>query len=212
MHIKEVVPRVTTEILQLSTTTPRPMPEPPKNPRPRPTFQDFKTFKDKTLVRMLDQAKTFCHQVNYNGAPDPYWLSFCGTSGTGKTFLADIMFDQLRGKKSLMDHPSLTCGTMRKHWPSVLQRIYDRESWHIDDMVDAHLLLLDEVSCSADAKGFEREWLWRVLSGRAHKWTIITSNHSLEQIASLIDVRIASRMVRDGSVVVEINTVDYSNR
>lgn len=210
MHIKEMVPRVMTEIRQLKTT-PQTMPEPQKSPRPRQaTFLDFKTFKDKSLVQMIVAAKAFADLATINY--EPYWLSFCGTSGTGKTFLADIILNKLRGIKALVDHPTLTCGIMRRHWPSVVKKLYDWETWRLDEMADANLLLLDEVSCAVDQKGFEREWLWRVLSARPKKWTIITSNHPLEQIATLIDVRIASRMVRDGSVVVEINTIDFSNR
>jgi DNA replication protein DnaC len=187
------------------------MQEPQPNPKPKATFRDFKTFNDKQLVRMMEQAKAFSGLAARKYS-NPYWLSFCGTSGTGKTFLSDIIFNKLQSRMGLINHPTLTCGTMRRHWPTILKRIYDRESWHIEEMSDANLLMLDEVSCSTDAKGFEREWLWRILSGRPKKWTLITSNHSLEQIASLIDVRIASRMVRDGSVVVEINTTDFSNR
>lgn len=159
---------------------------------------------------MIVAAKAFADLATINY--EPYWLSFCGTSGTGKTFLADIILNKLRGIKALVDHPTLTCGIMRRHWPSVVKKLYDWETWRLDEMADANLLLLDEVSCAVDQKGFEREWLWRVLSARPKKWTIITSNHPLEQIATLIDVRIASRMVRDGSVVVEINTIDFSNR
>jgi DNA replication protein DnaC len=175
-----------------------------------PTFRDFKTFEDATLVLMLETAKTFADAATINH--EPHWITFCGTPGTGKTFLADIVFNHLKNLKPLVDHPSLTSGAMRRHWPKTFGKIMDGEFWRIEEMGDANLLMLDELSCSLDQKGTEREYMWRVLSDRINKWTIITSNYSLDKIANLIDVRIASRMVRDGSVVVEVNTVDFANR
>jgi DNA replication protein DnaC len=163
---------------------------------------------------MLGAAKAFVDQATVGAisATEPYWLSFCGTVGTGKTLLADITLSQLRRVKALVDHPTLKCGIIRKHWPKVMTRIYSGEFWHIDDMADANLLMLDEIACARDPNGTERESLWRVLSARAFKWTIITSNYSLEKISTLIDTRIASRMVRDGSVVIAANTEDFANR
>ena len=79
-------------------------------------------------------------------------------------------------------------------------------------MIEANLLFLDEIATGFDSKGFERDMLWRILNSRVHKWTLLTSNLMLSQIGELIDVRIASRMVRDGSITVEVNTKDYALR
>lgn len=188
-------------------------PEPQRSPSIKPpTFQEFKTFNEIGLIRMLDQARQFAFSAREPLFPNPYWISFCGTNGGGKTFLANIIFNQLRTLPNLALHFTLISGVMKIHWPTLVPKLYNREMWRLEDATDANLLLVDEIACSADNRGIEREWLWRLLSGRQHKWTIITSNHSLQQIAEQIDARVASRMIRDGSVVVEVNTVDFSNR
>jgi len=44
---------------------------------------------------------------------------------------------------------------------------------------------------------------------RLDHWTIITSNWSQKEIAEEVDTRIASRIIRSGSKVIELNTTDY---
>ena len=46
---------------------------------------------------------------------------------------------------------------------------------------------------------------------RVGKWTILTSNLSMVQIAK-VDKRIASRMVRNKGIVADVNTKDYNLR
>ena len=46
---------------------------------------------------------------------------------------------------------------------------------------------------------------------RVGKWTILTSNLSMVQIAQA-DNRIASRMVRNNGIVADVNTKDYNLR
>jgi hypothetical protein len=50
--------------------------------------------------------------------------------------------------------------------------------------------------------------LYQMFSDGEGRWRVWTGNMSLEQIAARIDQRIASRMLRDGSVVV-VDVKDY---
>ena len=55
-----------------------------------------------------------------------------------------------------------------------------------------------------------RASLYDLLNSRLGRWTVITSNVNLQGIAEDIDGRIASRMIRGGSVVVEVDDArDY---
>lgn len=176
-------------------------------------FQDFKTFNEPCLIEMRNQGKKFGGKACRKGEP-PYWLSFCGTSGAGKTFLSRIIYEEAKLSRVIREHPVLVHGAMRVMWPELVMDLYPPKSAHyrIDDLKIANLLFLDDISTGSDRTGFERECLWRLLSARVGKWTIITSNLTLKEIADSIDARIASRMTRDGNIAIEINTTDYGLR
>jgi DNA replication protein DnaC len=160
---------------------------------------------------MLTAAKLFYEKCSRIGE-DPYWLSYCGKSGNGKTFLADIVYQHLGRVPHVNHHPILKVGAWRVEWPKLVSSLYNREHWHLDDYAEANLILLDDICVDADSRGLEREWLWRFLSRRMGRWTIITTNLSVADVAEKIDTRIASRMLRDGNVVIETNTTDFALR
>jgi DNA replication protein DnaC len=54
--------------------------------------------------------------------------------------------------------------------------------------------------------------LYDILEGRLGKWTVITANASLSQIGESLDPRIASRMLRGGSTVLDVDVIDYNLR
>lgn len=72
-------------------------------------------------------------------------------------------------------------------------------------------LVLDEVFAERDTTGFATEHLTTLLCSRVGRWTVITSNLGLAEIQKY-DMRLASRMIRGGSMVVEVNTKDFSSR
>ena len=78
-------------------------------------------------------------------------------------------------------------------------------------MWDWPYLFLDDVGAERDTTGFASEQLCTLLGTREGKWTMITSNLSVAEFASL-DTRIASRMFRGGSKAIEIDAKDYSTR
>jgi DNA replication protein DnaC len=54
--------------------------------------------------------------------------------------------------------------------------------------------------------------LCQILSKREKKWTVVTANLSLAEIAKQMDSRISSRLLRNNSYVVEVNAEDYEIR
>jgi hypothetical protein len=60
--------------------------------------------------------------------------------------------------------------------------------------------------------GMSASKLYDVLESRLGKWTVLTANVSLSQIGELLDPRIASRMIRNNSVVVDVNLPDWNLR
>jgi DNA replication protein DnaC len=73
------------------------------------------------------------------------------------------------------------------------------------------VLFLDDIGAERDSTGFASENLNTLIGCRANRWTIITSNLMLEQLAA-IDPRISDRMIRKPNIVVEVNTVSHSLR
>lgn len=72
-------------------------------------------------------------------------------------------------------------------------------------------LVLDEVGAERDNTGFASEQLATLLGCRVGRWTIITSNMTLEQFRA-IDGRIFSRLFRDNGTVVEVDAKDFGMR
>lgn len=207
-HIKDIIPKVLTEMRTMPTRdVPTSIQPPQKKARREPTFEDFKTFKESCLERMLQEAKTFLESEREN--LKPFWLSFFGTSGGGKTFLSNIVFNESKHIPHIANHPTLITGAHKASWPNLISKLYQGEHWRIDDLRDANLLFLDDIAKSADKTGFERECLWRLLSDRVGKWTILTSNLMVNQIAEELDIRIASRLSRDGNIAIEVETTDF---
>jgi len=167
----------------------------------------FQTFNEPQLESMLNEAARFDREATENKAPR--WLSFCGPSGIGKTHVATQLFKSL--EPLFHDHPSLLSGAKKIIWPRLLPRLRDGDYWLIDDIRDAHLVLLDDFGTERPTE-FALEKLYEIIEARTRKWTILTCNLSLAQIAELMDTRIASRLLRDGSKVLDIAVQDFNLR
>lgn len=205
MHVSEIISKV----VQTATQAPTTMGERVIPDWLKDQFKLFQTLKDPVLEQMLTAAMHW--GLDLYSDRHPRWISFVGKSGTGKTFLGNMCKDLARKHPGLMYHNSLISPIFMRHWPKLLEKLRDKEYWRIGECLDANVLFLDELALEHDPSGFGADKMCQILSGRVGKWTIITSNLGMEKIEA-IDTRIASRMVRDGSVVVECNTVDYAMR
>jgi DNA replication protein DnaC len=177
----------------------------------------FETFGDAQLVAMLDAAQRFAAQLPAmrRGEMPIRWLSLLGTSGAGKTHLAKVIFDCVwclpPSRPGLPRHPN---GGRFEKWARFIGRLKSGEvniNAMIDELCAARFAVLDDFGAERDPSGFSTETFCRVLDGRLGKPTVITSNLLLPQIGEL-DTRIASRLLRDGGEVVEVNTTDFALR
>jgi len=73
------------------------------------------------------------------------------------------------------------------------------------------VLFLDDIGADRDTTGFSTEQLNQLLGCREGKWTILTSNKSLENLAE-VEPRIADRMIRPPNLFIDVNTESYSVR
>lgn len=144
----------------------------------------------------------------------PRWLSFCGESWLGKTFLMELIREA--APTDCFAHPSFQRAGRKLKWGDCIWRLRNEETRaeacaDIDEALEHRLLLIDDIGGSKDSE-FSASALFRIMEKRINRWTLITSNRSLKQIEDTIDARISSRMVRDRNVCLEIKTVSFAQR
>ena len=150
------------------------------------------------------------------GAP-PRWLCLLGTSGAGKTLLADLILAAVKRYKLTRSETSLAGITYeaarRMNFEVSLARMLDSREWgRFEDLARANFLVVDDIATRYVPADVSTPKLASMAERRLGKWTVWTCNLSLEEIKSRLDTRIASRMLRHGSDVVDVNVPDFNLR
>lgn len=208
--IQQLVPLALTAISEQPTTVKR------RNIEEWAKWAKFQTFNEPMLEEMVNAVADFVLDMK-NGSK-PRWLSLVGTSGAGKTYLAKRVWKwfsespmnkvESRNNGNQIVYPGQFC-----HWPDFADDLKANIGYgRLEDLKTEKFVVLDDVGQNRDASGHVTDKLSVLLSCRVNKWTIITANLGLEEIANKLDTRIASRMVRDGSIVVDVDVADYSLR
>lgn len=139
----------------------------------------------------------------------PRWITFLGSSGNGKTHCARRLWKIARRQ---FDWQYCAYPEHEIYWPTFIQQLRSGKAFEVrSDMQKWPLLFLDDVGAERGASGFSAEELNALAGARMGKWTILTANLDFSAIKA-IDERIASRIVRDNNIVVQVNTKDYSLR
>lgn len=157
---------------------------------------------------MVLACARFCLRTGQGGVPS--WLTLLGATGTGKTHCADVVW---RKRRRAFDESGMHWHPTKIYWPALVLDLRAGEAYQkVRDMARWPLLYLDDICAERDTTGFAAEQLCTLLGQRASRWTILTSNRTVEQIAQL-DVRLADRIVREpGNELVEVKTVSYAMR
>ncbi len=178
------------------------------------SWATFQTFNDPQLKLLLAQAGCFV-QAMKNG-DNPRWLSMLGHSDQGKTYLAKRIWKWFQdfGKNytDVRTGATLVRRGQFLYWPSLLEELRSGAYGRMDDLKTDALVVLDDIGAERDPTGFSADKLNTLLNLRLNKWTIITCNLPLRDIAVKVDYRVASRMMRDGNIVVDSDTTDFSLR
>jgi len=131
----------------------------------------------------------------------PHWLTLSGAAGCGKTMLAKEVYSFARkhfetykndlGLAAARDIYFNKILDMAEKWKSGCWRSeFDEQAW---------LLVVDDLGVERDTSGFVKDRLFNLLEKRLNRWTLITTNLKLKTIQDDYDVRIASRIIRDGN-------------
>lgn len=148
----------------------------------------------------------------------PRWLTLMGASDAGKTHLAIKIAEWVALKRAnvmFFKGDRMTYFKTRTiKWSAFCDAIMGGKYSMVDFLIEPDFLFLDEVGAEYEATSklvFAK--FGQVCDSRLGKWTVITSNHSMSSLAE-IDARIASRMERQGNVVVDLGpgVIAYARR
>jgi DNA replication protein DnaC len=176
---------------------------------------------------MKTEAASFLDDMMNNR--EPRWLSLLGTSGAGKTMLACIIGKWFfRNRHAQINWPA-TERTKTEATPdgriirdrggvinwgnAINNRMLKGDYDFLDDLRSYYFFTIDDIASEYERhRELSASKLYNVLEARLKKWTIITANLSLEQIGAKLDARIASRMIRGNSTVVDVEVQDFNLR
>lgn len=185
------------------------------------------------LKRMKREAVQLCSDVLVG--LEPRWLFLCGRSGVGKTHLADRIaaFLQKWGEWAYnkrerpkrdpsFEHYETTyayaqTGAVSVKWSKIVDMARDGDFSEYNACKNDVYKVIDDLG--AEGFGPDRKptpfvvnQLGKLADARIGKWTVWTSNFMKRDFAEIFDVRIASRMLREGNVIVEVDARDYNIR
>jgi DNA replication protein DnaC len=165
------------------------------------------------LELMVDAMARFI--LDMKAEAEPRFLTFLGDSGTGKTMLARRIWKWVWDCGRFYKDGSSATLTRRCQWcdwRDFADECLDRDFSSSHDLRTDWFVVLDDIAARRDNSGFLTDQLDGILSSRSEKlWTVITANFPMEQIATRLDVRIASRLCRRGSVVIDVGGLpDYA--
>lgn len=144
-------------------------------------------------------------------------LLLAGSNGTAKTHCAKAVRAWLalvgHGKQYVNpDEPNhirhLDC--LFWHWPRLLDT-FKNGGWDaIEDMFTATVLIIDDLGAGHDPSGVGTDKLCQVLSKREKMWTLITTNVMPPAWEESFDRRVASRFMRNSTLVDLSDVPDFS--
>lgn len=170
------------------------------------------------LERMVSTAEAFCRDLYANN--NPRWLVYLGPSGTGKTHLTKKVSRYFRKH---VDGRLIPGQDLSRHqfrirggfvsWRQLAKDLRDGDHSILRDLSEDWFVALDDIAAEYKSKSdFLTAKLDELLDARLRKWTVITANLSLAEIGEFMDVRIASRLIRGSSDVIEVQAPDFNLR
>ena len=176
----------------------------------------FQRDGDPDLDKMFFEAQRFAASLNFTA---PYCLTLAGKTGTGKTHLAKKVLRQFTDqnrfevKYDALDQRILGNTSMWVDWRKLCIDARTQGCDHyrlVDDICREWFVVIDDLGAGRDNTGFVTDIADQIISGRKEKWTLITTNLSLRELADKMDVRIADRLLRNNGVVVEVNAKSFA--
>lgn len=167
----------------------------------------LKTNNDPVLNKLVRECRNLALAFK-DGLP-PRWITITGDTGTGKTHCGRRLWNHLSARLNWRGAEFIH-GEV--YWPKFVSELRAGDAFEkYRDMMKWPVLFLDDIGAERDTTGFASEQLNTLLGCRADKWTILTSNLSLENLGQ-IDPRMADRIIRKPNHFIEVNTKSYALR
>lgn len=145
-------------------------------------------------------------------------LLLVGNNGTAKTHCAKAVREWLRrvghGKQFIVpksNHISYI-DFVFWHWPKLLDTLKNGGWDVVDDMFSAAILIIDDLGAGHDPSGVGTDKLCQVLSKREKMWTLVTTNIMQPAWEQSFDRRIASRFIRNSTIVDLSDVPDFATQ
>lgn len=158
------------------------------------------------LKPVLPAVRDFCSAV-LNREQPRRWLSLLGPSGVGKTHI-------LKQALAFLEEPGrwrvkTTTGFRSPQVAHIIPAKDLTDYKAANDYARYDLIYIEDIGAGAanadkGAGAVTRSRIMELLQLRSGKWTMLDANLMRRDIASQLDGRIASRLKRDGSWMVEI--------
>lgn len=168
-----------------------------------------------SLRRILPAVRRFASDVLLHRELQvtPYWLTLLGPSGVGKTLILEELFYFLEGRDHTWPIRTGPNGSSRTPRCAHIVPGQDLTDWGAAAEYGRYdLIYLEDLGATG---GPVMQRAIELLQYRARKWTLIDANMSLEEMGRPDKCpRVASRLLRDGSVMIEIpmDVPDYNLR
>lgn len=161
---------------------------------------------DLRLQEMATKAEKFCGRwFRFN--PNPSLLVLAGEPNSGKTHVARRIatWAQSAAIKAFEDGAGKTWKRLPSvvylRWPEVVEAFRDNLNGSMEDMINAGLLVLDDVGAEYDPTQNATNKLCQILSRREKEFTVITTNINPVNWSESFDARICDRFLRNSEVV-----------
>ena len=160
---------------------------------------------------------------------EPWWLTLLGTPGIGKTMLAQKIWSLFRAHRhGLINWPETERTKTEKNpygqivrwrggyvnWGKCINdRMLKGDYDFIEDLCQYQFFVLDDIATEYERhRSLSASKLYQIFDSRLKKWTVITANVGLAEVSDALDPRLASRMLRGGGKVIDVETMDYALR
>lgn len=201
-RINQILPNVLTAVSEHQTK------ELPLNTADWAGWLKLETLNDPELEKLVGVCARWARRLKLTMQPS--WISLLGKTGTGKTHCGNRLW--YFAEKRFRWHAMEFCHAP-VFWPQFVSELRSGDAYgKLRDMARWPVLFVDDIGAERDTSGFAAEQLNTLLGSRVGKWTIITSNLYLDQLAA-IDPRISDRIIREpGNEYIEIATKSYAVR
>lgn len=161
---------------------------------------------------MCSRVADFCARW-FRNDPKLSLLLICGNPNCGKSHTAKKVNTWARFASNL----AWTSGKWQNPpsvlfclWPEITDDFKQGNYGFVDDMVEADLLIIDDIGAEHDPSKSATNKLCQILSRREKKFTLITTNIKPEYWTSSFDSRITDRFLRNSDVVMLFDLPSYA--